>query len=140
MDAAKQAADKRLKKANDNSVARHKAAIDEIKASLEAAKKAQEKKFTEVYAKMGEDRAHAAENLATSVATLNAKLAKHAALEDERFSKTVKDVKAFKKFAWDEVSAARAKFNMDLADVMASIKSVETKILGEAQIISKTVL
>jgi len=140
MDAAKQAADKRLKNANDNSVARHKAAIDEIKASLEAAKKAQEKKFTEVYAKMGEDRAKAAENLATSVATLNDKLAKHAALEDERFSKTVKDVKAFKKFAWDEVTAARAQFNMDLADVMASIKSVETKILGETQIIAKTVL
>jgi hypothetical protein len=138
--AAKKATESKLAKADAKSMARHKSAIKSIESGLEEAKKRSDKKFGEVWVKMGEDRSNADKALAAATSRLNDSLAKHAALEDSRFRKTVKDIKSARKEAKDQVDAATKEYKMGLAGVNANLKKVETRILGEIQIVAKMVV
>merc|ERR1711998_543138 len=78
--------------------------------------------------------------LAGSIDNINDAIAKQAAIQDSRFEKTVKDISAARKAASDGVKQARKDFATDLAAVTASIKGMETKLIGEIQVVSGAVI
>merc|ERR1711998_736418 len=119
MGAAKEATKKALSDAEKASMARHEAAITAITDGLAAAEEDMDKKFDNTYIKMAEDRNHADEALASATDTLNKAIAKHAALQDSRFEKTVKMIDEAKKEAAADVVLAKKQFAMGLADVTA---------------------
>merc|ERR1711871_112731 len=135
--AAKEATKKALSDAEKASMARHEAAITAITDGLAAAEEDMDKKFDNTYIKMAEDRNHADEALAAATSTLNSAIAKHAALQDSRFSETVKNIEAAKKEAADAVVGAKKAFAMGLADVTATLKATEQRIEGDIAIVSK---
>jgi len=137
LNSAKEATKASLSDAEAKSLARHQEAITAIVDGLEAAEEAVDAKFDNVYIKMAEDRAHADEALCAATATLNAKIAKHAALQDTRFKNTVKDIAAAKHEAAAEVELAKKEFAMGLADVTATLKASESRIQGDIAIVSK---
>jgi len=112
----------------------------DIRKGLEDAKKLTNKKFKRMWEKMGKDRAAADKSLGAATKKLNDKLAKATALEDSRFAKSVKDLSAARKAASDEVQLAKKDYTMSIAGVTASVKKVETRILGEIQIVAKMVI
>merc|ERR1711981_1506617 len=91
VNAARSANVRQLKGANKASAARHAAALKFISSSLQRARKDNDKKFGEAYAKMGKNRATQDRALARAVGGFNDALAKRSALEDARFRKTVKN-------------------------------------------------
>jgi len=133
---AKRATMAQLNKADAASMARHEAALDAISAGLKEAKVVNDKKFGEVFKTLGEDRKRADENLASATIQLNDQLAKHAALEDTRFAKTVKDLKKAREAAWEGVKEARQFFTMGFADVTAQLKNAENRVQGEIQLVA----
>jgi hypothetical protein len=140
LDAASKAIKSQQSAANAASVARHAAAIDAVKTGVKAAKDAADVKFGEVYKKMGQDRAHADEQLGAATAKINEALAAQAALEDSRFATTVKDLNAAKQEARDAVVAAKKEFTMGFADVVSHVKGSESRIMGEIQVVSAMVV
>jgi len=139
--AAARAATKRaLKTANHRSAARHSRALQFISRSLNAAKKATNRKFGKVYAQMGLDRAAADRKLARAVASFNNALAKRSVLADRRFRLTVKNIKAAKQAAWNQVKHARTEFTMGLAAVTASVKAQESRLTGEIAVVSSMII
>merc|ERR1711998_485748 len=137
MGAAKEATKKALTDAEKASMARHEEAITAIVDGLEAAEADMDKKFDNTYIKMAEDRNHADEALAAATDTLNKAIAKHAALQDSRFEKTVKMIDEAKKEAAADVVLAKKEFAMGLADVTATLKATEQRIEGDIAIVSK---
>jgi hypothetical protein len=129
--AAKSATQKALGGANAKSAARHATALDSVRDGLELAKKETDNKFAKVYSNMGANRAAADSKLADATRTLNKRIAAHAALEDVRFAKTVKDVSKAKAKAWADVTSARKFYTMGLAEVTAEVKASETRLVGE---------
>merc|ERR1711968_243376 len=112
---------------------------EEVKAQMaanEEGKKKVDEKMDAVYGKMAEDKRHADEALAGATHTLNAAIAKHAALQDARFEKTVKDIAAAKQAAQEDVEAARKDFKMGLADVNSVLKSTETRVQDQIKIVA----
>merc|ERR1712159_516361 len=99
-----------------------------------------DKKFSAVYIKMAEDRKHADESLAGATQSLNDKIAAQSALEDARFSKTVKNLKAARKEAADAVAAARKEMTAGIAEATALAKQVETRLNGGIQDVSAMVI
>merc|ERR1719482_1885413 len=95
INAAKTATRTKLANADAASLARHEDALNSISTSLAAAKQ------------------------------LNDKLAAHAALEDTRFAKSVKNLEKAKKDTW--------------ADVTAALKNSETRIQGDIQNVAEVV-
>lgn len=126
--------------ANAASLARSVDAMESIRKGLKDAKKLTDKKFKGVWETMGKDRAAADKSLGAATKKLNDKLAKATALEDSRFAKSVKDLSAARKAASDEVQLAKKDYTMSIAGVTASVKKVETRILGEIQIVAKMVI
>jgi uncharacterized protein YejL (UPF0352 family) len=137
LEAAKEATKKALTDAEKASMARHEAAITAITDGLAAAEADMDKKFDNTYIKMAENRNHADEALAAATSTLNKAIASHAALQDSRFSTTVKNIEGAKKEAADAVVAAKKEFAMGLADVTATLKATEQRIEGDIAIVSK---
>jgi len=133
---AKKATMVKLANADSASMARHQDALDSITEGLQKAKVVNDKKFGEVFKKMGEDRKRADDALAGATAQLNTKLAAHAALEDSRFSKTVKNLKKAREETWSQVKEARKFFTMGFADVTAQLKNSENRIQGEIQLVA----
>merc|ERR1711871_1559778 len=119
----------------EKSMARHALALDTITEGIEEGKKKVDEKMDAVYGKMAEDKRHADEALAGATHTLNAAIAKHAALQDARFEKTVKDIAAAKQAAQEDVEAARKDFKMGLADVNSVLKSTETRVQDQIAIV-----
>merc|ERR1712054_606662 len=103
--AAKKATQKAHSEIEEKSMARHALALDTITEGIEEGKKKVDNKMDAVYGKMAEDKKHADEALAGATHTLNAAIAKHAALQDSRFEKTVKDIAAAKQAAQEDVEA-----------------------------------
>merc|ERR1719253_1649269 len=79
-------------------------------------------------------------DLASAVTNINDSIAKQAALQDGRFSKTVKDIAAAKAEAAIQVKQARKDFATGLATVTAQIKEMDFKITGDVQIIAAEVI
>merc|ERR1711871_1448920 len=134
--AAKKATQKAHSEIEEKSMARHALALDTITAGIEEGKKKVDNKMDAVYGKMAEDKKHADEALAGATHTLNAAIAKHAALQDARFEKTVKDIAAAKQAAQEDVEAARKDFKMGLADVNSVLKSTETRVQDQIKIVA----
>merc|ERR1712022_67060 len=86
------------------------------------------------------DRKHFDESLAGSVAELNDKIASQSALEDARFSKTVKDLSAVRKAAASAVADAHKEMTAGIAAAPALAKQVEGRLNGEIQDVSAMVI
>merc|ERR1712139_300772 len=141
MGAAARAANvKQLKSADKKSAARHDAALKFIEHSLSSARKENDKKFGEAYAKMGKNRAAQDRALARAVGGFNDALAKRSALEDARFRKTVKNISWGKELAWKQATAARKKFTMDIYGLTAAVKNQESRLTGEIAVVSAMVI
>merc|ERR1719502_2593622 len=78
--------------------------------------------------------------LGAAVGGLNDSIAKQAALADARFKKTVKDIKAARKEAAAQVKSARKEFATNLAATTAQIKKMETRLVGEVQVVAGEVV
>merc|ERR1711939_361739 len=128
VNAARSANVRQLKGANKASAARHAAALKFISSSLQRARKDNDKKFGEAYAKMGKNRAAHDRALARAVGGFNDALAKRSALEDARFRKTVKNISWGKELAWKQATAARKKFTMDIYGLTAAVENQESRL------------
>merc|ERR1711881_655745 len=134
IEAAKVAAKKGITRMNAASVSRHKAALKTIARSLRAARKSANRKFGKVYMKLAADRA-----LAGATSSLTASIAKRSALYDARFSKTVKNMEAARKAAFNQVQQAKKGFTTQLAGIVSSVKDQETRLQGEIAVVSAEV-
>merc|ERR1719271_1865671 len=135
VNAARSANVRQLKGANKAA-----AALKFISSSLQRARKDNDKKFGEAYAKMGKNRAAQDRALARAVGGFNDALAKRSALEDARFRKTVKNIAWGKKLAWQQAQQARKKFVMDIYGLTAAVKNQETRLSGEIAVVSSMVI
>merc|ERR1712159_916709 len=93
-----------------------------------------------MYVDMAKQRKALDKDLAASITEINDSIAKQAALADSRFSKTVKNIAAARKEASDQVKQARKDFATGLASATASIKDMETKLVGNVELISAEVI
>merc|ERR1712159_379062 len=93
-----------------------------------------------MYVDMAKQRKALDKDLAASITEINDSIAKQAALADSRFSKTVKNIAAARKEAPDQVKQARKDFATGLAGATASIKDMETKLVGNVELISAEVI
>merc|ERR1712205_294897 len=140
VNAARSANVRQLKGANKASAARHAAALKFISSSLQRARKDNDKKFGEAYARMGKNRAAQDRALARAVGGFNDALAKRSALEDARFRKTVKNIQWGKELAWKQATAARKKFTMEIYGLTAAVKNQESRLTGEIAVVSAMVI
>merc|ERR1719305_287014 len=140
LEAARKSAASELASVSAASVARYNEVVKAVEDGVESARKKSDEKFSEVYKKMGEDRKHADESLAGAVTNLNQQIAKQSALEDARFSKTVKDLEAARKAAADDVSDARKEMTSGIAEAKALAKKAEQRVIGEIQDVSAMVI
>merc|ERR1719506_1486064 len=140
LEAARKAAVAQLAAVDAASVTRYNEVVKAVEDGLDAARESADKRFTAVYETMLEDRESLDEKLGARVTELNDAIAKRSAIEDERFSKTVKDIGAARKEAQDAVEQARKDMNTGVAAVTAKAKDVETRLMGEMQVISAMVI
>merc|ERR1712164_37373 len=134
--AQKKAASADISAADAKSAAGFSSAMDEVNAALAAAAKDSEDKFGKTYEDMAKQRMELDNELAASVNGINDSIAKQAALADARFKKTVKDIKAARAEAAKQGKDARKDFATDLAAVTATIKKMETRLVGEVQVVA----
>merc|ERR1711998_239386 len=140
LDAARKSAAAELAAVSAASAARYNEVVQAVKDGVEQARKKSDAKFSAVYIKMGENREHADEALAGAVTTLNDAIAKQSALEDARFSKTVKDIDAARKAAAADVDSARKMMTAGIAKANALAKEAESRVVGEIQDVSAMVV
>merc|ERR1711871_1269885 len=128
---ARKAAQAELAATSAASVARYNAVIKAVQDGVTAARDKANERFSEVQITMAKDRKDADSKLAGAVAGLNDDIAKAAALEDARFKKTVKDIKAAKAAARKATAFAKKEMLVGIAAVQAKAKAVESRILGD---------
>merc|ERR1711871_1834204 len=140
LEAARKAADEQLASVNTDSEARYNEVVKAVEDGVDSAMKAADEKFSEAYIQMATNRKHFGEELASGYDKLNDSIAKLAALEDERFSKTVKDISAARKEASDQVAAARKHMKSAIVATTATAKQTESRIIGSIQEVSAMVV
>merc|ERR1711998_639024 len=138
--AAKSEADEQLGAADAASVKRYDDTIEDVVSGIEKATEASNKRFAEAYSKMAQDAMEVKENLSGAVSDLNDKIAKAAALEDARFSKTVKMLAEAKAEAHREVTDAKHKMAASMVLVNAKLKEVESRVTGAIQVVSGAII
>merc|ERR1711998_514676 len=89
---------------------------------------------------MATNRREHGEALASAVAELNDKIAKRSALEDERFSKTVKDVSAARAEAHQQVVDAQKQMKADIIAATELAKQAEERVIGDTQVVSAMII
>merc|ERR1719230_1186369 len=130
----------KIAKADAKSAAGFSAAMTLLEKELAAAEKKSSQRFGKVYTDMGQQRADLDEAMGAAVSDLNDSIAKQAALADQRFKDTVKDIKAARKEAAKQVSTARQDFATGLYALTSSVKAMETRLNGEVQVVSGEVI
>merc|ERR1711968_47075 len=140
LDNAREAANAELKNADAASLARYNEVIQAVKDGVGAGAKAADESFVEVYEKMATDANEVRENLASAVSTLNDKIAKKAAIEDERFSKTVKDIAAARAAAAEETAQAKRDMMAQMLETKNKLHEVENKVINEIQVVSEMIV
>merc|ERR1712054_739550 len=140
LDNAREAANAELKNADAASLARYNEVIQAVKDGVEAGAKAADESFVEVYEKMATEANEVRENLASAVSTLNDKIAKKAAIEDERFSKTVKDIAAARAAAAEETAQATRDMKAQILETKNKLHEVENKVINEIQVVSEMIV
>jgi uncharacterized protein YlzI (FlbEa/FlbD family) len=124
----------------EEDAARRKATADFLEEELKKAGEASEKKFGAAYEQLAEDRASADKQLSNAVEGMNDALAKQAALEDSRFTKTVSNIAAAKKQASEQVVEMRKEFATQLVLTTSLAKNTENKIMGLVEKVSGEVI
>merc|ERR1711968_97722 len=140
LDNAREAANAELKNADAASLARYNEVIQAVKDGVGAGAKAADESFVEVYEKMATDANEVRENLASAVSTLNDKIAKKAAIEDERFSKTVKDIAAARAAAAEETAQATRDMMAQMLETKNKLHEVENKVINQIQVVSEMIV
>jgi len=120
--------------------ARQAATLDFLKKELTAAGTRSKAKFGDAMAQLAQDRADADNKLSAAVSGVNAALTKQAALSDERFKRTVKNIAAAKKQAADDVAHLRKEFASELLLTTSLAKNTESKITGLIEKVSGEVI
>jgi len=140
IDDEKKAASGAITAADAASAAGFAKVSDEITAALDEAAKASADKFGKVYKDMAKDREELDKALASSTNNMNDSIAKEAALADDRFSKTVKNIEAARKQASDQVISARKEFSTQISSLTSNIKEMETRLVGQVMVVSGDVV
>merc|ERR1712054_705133 len=140
LDNAREAANAELKNADAASLARYNEVIQAVKDGVEAGAKAADESFVEVYEKMATEANEVRENLASAVSTFNDKIAKKAVIEDERFSKTVKDIAAARAAAAEETAQAKRDMMAQMLETKNKLHEVENKVINEIQVVSEMIV
>jgi len=140
LEKARKAAQAELAATSASSVKRYNAVMKAVEDGVSAARKKANGRFTEVQVTMAKDKATADRKLGAATVELNDAIAKAAALEDTRFKKTVKDLRAAKKAAADDVKNAKKNYITQIAVVKATAKAVGSRILGEIQDVSAMIV
>merc|ERR1719446_432982 len=124
LEAARKAAAAQLAAVSAASAARYNQVVKAVEDGVTEARKLADARFSAVYIKMAKDRKHFDESLAGSVAELNDKIASQSALEDARFSKTVKDISAARNAAATALAKqVEGRVNSEIQDVSAMVIS-----------------
>jgi hypothetical protein len=134
--AARRSAQSHLAAADRASVRRYSAALSQIGGALKKAKAESDNRFGKLYSRMAKQRKQLDTKLASSVRFLNDKLAEHAALQDVRFSHTVKKIKQVRYQATMAVRFAKKQMAVKLTSLTSSIKNAETRMKGEISVVS----
>jgi hypothetical protein len=140
VDKQKKEASLAIAKANLNSAKGFSKVQTEIKKELEAAEKKSDQKFGKMYQDMAKQRRDLDKNLAASVSNINDSIAKYSSLQDSRFQKSVKDIKAAKAEAQKQVKQARSAFASHLFDLTALVKKMDTKLTADVMVVSGEVI
>merc|ERR1711988_571570 len=140
LEAARKAADTQLGAVSAASVSRYNAVVKAVEDGIDEATKKADKRFVATYKTMAENRKHHDEALAAGVSELNDKIASAAALEDARFSKTVKDLDAAKKKAREDVMDARKMMLAGIAQAKETAKAAEDAMNDQVQKVSQQII
>merc|ERR1712159_77124 len=127
-------------KANEKSAAGFASVNRKIAAAMKKANKAAKDRFAKLFAKMSKQRKQSNQQLNAEVHKMNRNIAKQAALEDARFQKTVKNIKAARAAATEQVRDARKSFATRIATTTSSIKDQESRLLGEIKLVGEELL
>merc|ERR1712054_683655 len=127
-------------KANEKSAAGFASVNRKIAAAMKKANKAAKDRFAKLFAKMSKQRKESNQQLNAEVHKMNRNIAKQAALEDARFQKTVKNIKAARAAATKQVRDARKSFVTRIATTTSSIKDQESRLLGEIKLVGEELL
>merc|ERR1712178_586519 len=107
LESARKQADAQLGSISAASAARYNSVVKAVEDGIHEAGKKADERFAVAFTRMAKDREEAMANLGGEISNLNDKIASAAALEDARFSKTVTDIKAARKAAYEDVKNAR---------------------------------
>merc|ERR1711871_1729717 len=140
LQAAEESAKAQLEAVSAASAERYAEVVAAVSDGVKAATDKANKRFSDAHAKMADDREAVDAALAGHVTTLNKDIAMAAALEDARFSKTVKDLGAARRAAHEAVKSARGAMTAGLAEAVSEAKLVETKIMGMTQKVSMMII
>merc|ERR1719331_3151682 len=127
-------------KANEKSAAGFASVNRKIAAAMKKANKAAKDRFAKLFAKMSKQRKESNQRLNAEVHKMNRNIAKQAALEDARFQKTVKNIKAARAAATKQVRDARKSFATRIATTTSSIKDQESRLLGEIKLVGEELI
>merc|ERR1719160_543650 len=127
-------------KANEKSAAGFASVNRKIAAAMKKANKAAKDRFAKLFVKMSKQRKQSNQQLNAEVHKMNRNIAKQAALEDARFQKTVKNIKAARAAATKQVRDARKSFATRIATTTSSIKDQESRLLGEIKLVGEELL
>merc|ERR1719271_55039 len=117
-----------IAKAGEKSAAGFASVNRKINAAMKKAAKA---RFAKLFMKMSKQRKKSNQQLNSEVHKMNRDIAKQAALEDSRFQKTVKNIKAARAAATKQVRNARKSFATRIGTTTTAIKDQESRLLGE---------
>jgi hypothetical protein len=136
LDEAAEKAEKGVLAAEPGAVLRYKGALMEVKMALKKAAVAADSKFAKLYDEFAKERRDFDDDLAAATSNLNKKIAEQAALQNIKFSKTVKNTKAAQAQAASQVSLAMKTFSVTLVGMTAAVKKMETWAQGIIEVAS----
>jgi len=122
--------------ANKASAKGFKGVNAEIARAMAAAHKKSKKKFSKLFRAMAKQRKDLDKKLQASTGKLNRAIAAQAALEDVRFRKTVKNIKAARAEATRAVKRARNYFGTQIIAATTKINQQETRLASEIAVVS----
>merc|ERR1711881_231143 len=111
-----------------------------INAAMKKANKAAKARFAKLFMKMSKQRKKSNQQLNSEVHKMNRNIAKQAALEDSRFQKTVKNIKAARAAATKQVRNARKSFATRIGTTTTAIKDQESRLLGEIKLVGEELI
>merc|ERR1712100_427767 len=136
LEASRKASIAQLAAVSEASAERFNAVVKAVSDGVADATAAADKKFTQLYSDMADQRKAVGEALADETSTLNAAIAKRSALNDVHFAKTVKDLKAARKAADDQVAEATTAMKLGIDATIAKAKLTEEKVEGLLNVVT----